>query len=622
MPEVARGTVRATAFLVASITFIVYLPALNNDFLTWDDYLYVYENQGIRSIDFGFLKWTFTAVVAGNWHPLTMFTHALDYALWGLDPWGHHLTSIIFHTFNTFLVFILVVRLSNYRRAGKKGLSSDLAGADRRALIAGTVTALVFGIHPVHVESVAWISERKDVMSAFFFLLSVLTYLKYTSSRDSKRSIFYGACLVLFIMALMSKPMAVTLPVVLLILDYYPLGRLSLEGGLKGARWLLLEKVPFFVLSLLSSLITIWAQHTGGALQTLEVYSIMVRTLVAVRAYAFYIYKMVLPVNLAPYYPYPVPIEVFAIEYIISFILLTMVTSFCIWSVKRDGLFLSIWFYYLVTLIPVIGIVQVGGQAAADRYTYLPSLGPFLLAGLGAGAAFERYSKKLYRTAIIATLVILSGFMANKTVKQIAIWQDSIGLWLYEIDQVHYNEPVPHNNLGVAYHKHGQIDKAIEEYKEALRINPDYPVPHYNLGIAFYEQGQIDEAIRAYRKALNLKPDYLEARLNLGFLYGTQRRIDEAIDEYREAIGFEPGSIEAHYNLGILYRMQGRIDEAIAQFQIALRLKPDYVEARFNLGRAYREKGLKTDAIREFEEALRIKPDFEKARKALQSLSK
>jgi hypothetical protein len=380
-----------------------------------------------------------------------MFTHALDYSFWGLDPRGHHLTSIIFHTFNTLLVFILVVQLLGCGRAGKTGIPNGFTGPDKKALIAGIVTALVFGIHPVHVESVAWISERKDVLSVFFFLLSVLAYLKYTSSRNSKRSISYGACLLLFTMALMSKPMAVTLPVVLLILDYYPLGRMSLEGGLKGAKWSLLEKVPFFVLSLLSSLITIWAQHTGGALTTLEAYPLKVRILVALRAYAFYIYKMVLPIDLAPFYPYPRSIDFFAIEFLVSFILLIVITTLCLWSVKRYKLFSAIWLYYLITLIPVIGIVQVGEQAAADRYTYLPSLGPFLLAGLGAGIVFEISSKKLYRTAIIATLVVLSGILVNKTVKQTAIWQDSITLWSYEIKLFPNRVPIAHINLGIAY---------------------------------------------------------------------------------------------------------------------------------------------------------------------------
>jgi tetratricopeptide (TPR) repeat protein len=507
------------------------------------------------------------------------------------------------------LVFILVIRLLEYHRAGKTWIPNGFAGPGKKALIAGIVTALLFGIHPVHVESVAWVSERKDVLSAFFFLLSVLAYLKYTSSRDSKRSISYGACLLLFTMALMSKPMAVTLPVVLLILDYYPLGRLSLEGGLKGARWLLLEKVPFFVLSLLSSLITLWTQHADEALQILEVYPLMVRILVALRAYAFYIYKMALPIDLAPLYPYPVPIGDFAIEYIASFIILIVITSFCLWSLKRDRLFLAIWFYYLITLIPVIGIIQVGRQAAADRYTYLPSLGLFLLAGLAAGAAFEISSKKLYRTAIIATLVILSGVLANKTVKQTAIWQDSITLWSYEIKLFPDRVPLAHNNLGLAYAKLGRADKAIEEFKEALRIYPNYEGAHNNLGNAYYNQGRIDEAIVEYEETIRLKPDFVGAHYNLGRTYYDKGRMDEAIREYEETIRLKPDFADAHNNLGLVHFNQGQIFKAIEEYRIALRLSPDAPEPHYNIGNAYYNQGRIDEAVEEFIKTLELNPE-------------
>jgi Flp pilus assembly protein TadD len=605
MAEAARGTVWAVALVVAFITFLVYLPALNNDFVNWDDDLYIYENLGIRSIDFGFFKWGFTAVVSSNWHPLTMFSHALDYALWGLDPWGHHLTSIIFHTCNTFLVFILVVLLSGYGKAWKTGISDDFAGPGKKALIAGIVTALLFGIHPVHVESVAWVSERKDVLSAFFFLLSVLAYLKYTSSRDSKRSIFYGACLILFAMALMSKPMAVTLPVVLLILDCYPLGRLTLGEGLKGSRWLLIEKAPFFVLSLLSSLVTLWAQHTGGALKTLEVIPLTIRVLVAMRAYAFYIYKMVLPINLAPYYPYPRTVEFFAVEYIVSLMLIIVITSFCLWSVKRYGLFSAVWLYYLVTLIPVIGVVQVGEQAAADRYTYLPSLGPFLLVGLGAGIVFERSSKKQYQTAIIAILVVLSGILANKTLKQIAIWQDSMTLWSYEIKLFPDRTPKAHFNLGNAYSKKDMTDKAIDEYIRALRINPDIAVVHNNLGNAYNDLGRTDEAVREYREAIRLESDHAVAHYNLGVVYYNQGRIDEAIEEYKIAIRLKPDYVDAYNNLGAVYYNEGLTDEAVEVYKDALRLNPHLAGIHNNLGVAYFKQGLMDEAIEEYREGVK-----------------
>jgi tetratricopeptide (TPR) repeat protein len=414
-------------------------------------------------------------------------------------------------------------------------------------------------------------------------------------------------------MALMSKPMAITLPVVLLILDYYPLGRLTLGGGLKGARWLLLEKAPFFVLSLLSSLITLWAQRTGGAITTLEVTSLTVRILVALRAYAFYIYKMVLPIDLAPFYPYPRTVDFFTVEYIGSFILLIVVTSFCLRSVKRGKLFSAVWLYYLVTLIPVIGIVRVGLQAAADRYTYLPSLGPFLLAGLVIGASFERFTKRHFQTAIIAILVVLSGILANKTIKQMAIWKDSITLWSYEINHFSDRVALVHNKLGDAYSNKGRTDEAIEEFKEAIRLQPYFEMAHNNLGLAYRKQGRIDEAIEEFKLALKLKPDNPKAHNNLGVVYFKQSRIEEAIEEFKEALRLNPDHAKAHDNLGAAYRNQGRIEEAIEEHKKAIILQPDIASSHYNLGLAFYDQGRINKAMEEYKEALRLKPDHAKA---------
>jgi tetratricopeptide (TPR) repeat protein len=588
MPEVTQRTFWETALLVASITFLLYLPALQNDFVNWDDGEYVYESRGIRSIDFGFLKWIFTAVVSSNWHPLTLFSHAVDYALWGLEPLGHHLTSVIFHAFNTFLVFILAVRLSGYGEPGKMEISNGSAGAGRKALVVAFVTALLFGIHPLHVESVAWVSERKDVLSAFFFLLSVLSYLRYTSSRGSRRSIFYGACLVLFIMALMSKPMAVTLPAVLLILDYYPLRRLNVDGGFKSAR----------------------------------VYPLMERVLVALRAFAFYIYKMVLPVNLVPFYPYPKTIEFNTVEYKLSIILFIAATAFCLWSSKRERLFLAVWFYYVITLIPVVGIVQVGGQAAADRYTYLPSLGPFVLAGLAAGAAFERSSKKHLQALTVVFVLIISGILANKTVKQIAIWKDTITLWSYEIKLFPEKVPIAHNHLGNAYNKEGLTNEAKEELKLAIRLKPDLAEAHSNLGIVYYYKGLIDEAEEEYKIAIRYKPDLAGVHNNLGLIYEKKGDYERAMEEYKTEVTLNSGFVETHYNLGNLYYKMGRIDEAIMEYREALRFKLYPADVRYKLGLAYKEKGLKDEAIREFQKVLEIRPDHTEAREILKSLSR
>ena len=337
------------SFFIILITLIVYLPALQNDFVNFDDNLYVYENQEIQSIDSKLLYWIPSVII---WHPITMLSLAIDYAAWGLNPLGYHLTNILLHTFNTFLVFIMAIQLI--------GCGIVKNRLEKKILVAAAVTALLFGIHPLHVESVAWISERKDVLSGFFYLLSLLAYFKYVYSMDSKRLIYYGACLIFFIMALMSKPTAVSLPLVLLILDFYPLGRLS---NLKAA---LVEKLPFLALSLLLSLITIWVHQLGEVLKTLETYPLMLRIFVALRAFIFYLVKMILPFNLAPYYPYPGETAVLNFEYLMSLILVIAISLFCIRLLKRDRIFTAIWLYYIITLIPAIGIVKVGSFAAAD----------------------------------------------------------------------------------------------------------------------------------------------------------------------------------------------------------------------------------------------------------------
>jgi tetratricopeptide (TPR) repeat protein len=597
----------AAALLVASITFVVFLPALSNDFVNWDDIYLTYENPNIQSLDFGFLKWAFTSVVIASWYPLTLVSFALDYAIWGPEPWGFHLTNVILHSANTFLVALLVCRLVETGRG-----RNEAGGVDKAVLVAGVVTALFFGIHPLRVESVAWVAERKDVLYSFFFLLSVLAYLKY-ADRAPGKTLFYLTSVVFFAMSLMSKPMAVTLPAVLVILDFYPLRRLNLDGGWKGCKTVVLEKVPFFTLSLVLSLLTVWTHQQGDTLMTLERVPLMERFFVALRAFAFYIYKMVLPINLAPYYPYPEDISFFAMEYIVSIMLLIAITSFCLWSSKRERLFSAVWIYYVVTLVPVIGVVQVGGQAAADRYTYLPSLGPFILAGLAAGASFERFSKKHFQALAVAAVLLISGVLANKTVKQIAVWQDSITLWSYEIKLFPEKALIAYINLGSAYNDLGRTDEAIEEYKIALRIKPDYAEAHNNLGNSYYEQGRIDEAIEEYKIALRIKPDHAVAHYNLGNAYANLGRTDEAIEEYKKALRIRPDYAEAHNNLGNVYDSLGRTDEAIEKYKIALRFKPDYAEAHNNLGNVYDSLGRTDEAIEKYKIAIRHKPDFAEA---------
>ncbi|HWR58483.1 MAG TPA: hypothetical protein VN328_06315, partial [Thermodesulfovibrionales bacterium] len=357
----------STALFVAAVTLVVYLPALSNQFVNWDDDLYVYENPHIRSLDAGFIKWMFQFNVY-NWHPLTLLSHAIDYRIWKLNPMGHHLTNIVLHSMNTFLLGLLTVHLVLCRK-GEALVKTD-GGLLRKALITGGITALLFGIHPVHVESVAWVSERKDVLSAFFVLLTLMCYVKYVAAQGTdKRSSYYIGSLIFFILALMSKPMAVTLPAILMILDVYPFQRFHLKGNILSQKMVLIEKVPFVFFSLASSVLTVIAQHEGGAVKPVGQYLFSNRLVMAVKGLYFYLEKMVLPVGLSPFYPYPTrDISFLNPAYFIPLLLVVMISMMCVWAWKRGKkIFAAAWVYYVVTLLPILGIIQVGGQAAADR---------------------------------------------------------------------------------------------------------------------------------------------------------------------------------------------------------------------------------------------------------------
>ncbi|MEE8574733.1 MAG: hypothetical protein V3T30_04900, partial [Thermodesulfobacteriota bacterium] len=408
--ETPRGILGKTlpyVLLAAVVTFIVYLPTLQNGFVNWDDQGYVYNNPNIRILDIDFFRWALSTPVLGNWHPLTMLSHAVDYALFGLNPRGHHLTSIVLHSVNTILVFFLTFTLVNNKKSGNAVMGNESLLTAR---ITALVTALLFGLHPLHVESVAWVSERKDLLYAFFYLLTLLTYLTYARGSAKNRVIPYASALILFTLSLLSKPMAVTLPVVLLLIDYYPLGRFRVHGptGLKAYRRIFLEKIPFFLLSLIFTAITIETQKSAGALE-MEIAPFLERLLISLRGYGFYIYKSFIPVNLAQVYPYPDTIGLFKLEYLASIILIAIITLLSIKYVRKPNenkLFITLWAYFLVTLLPVIGLVQAGQQSAADRYTYLPGLAIFILIGLALSILYKK-SKGGACTVFICALIIL-----------------------------------------------------------------------------------------------------------------------------------------------------------------------------------------------------------------------
>ena len=590
-----RRMVIAGGSMVFMIAILLYTPALKNSFVNWDDGIYVYENSHIRSLSPGAIHWMLTSFHATNWHPLTWLSHAVDYALSGYAPGGHHLTSILLHGLNTLLVMLLTLQLSltAHLPAHVSNSSVQTFPIPFKSLVTGCVTALLFGIHPLHAESVAWVAERKNVLCTFFFLLALLWYCFFVSAAGKRKRVArFTACLILAAAALMAKPMAVTLPLILLLLDIYPFKRINLSAGANQNRQVLLEKVPFLLLSVISAILTVLAQHAGGAFESLERLPLSMRLVNALHSPVFYVAKMLWPGELVPFYPFPKVIGFLDLAYYsISGILVLSVTAGCIWLWKRGRyLFLTAWVYYLVTLLPVLGVIQVGSQAAADRYTYLPGVGIFLLAGSGVSQLVAKFAGRkniLAAGAVVVSLICIA--LGQLTVKQIAIWQDSETLWTSVIKQFPGRVPIAHNNLGVLYDGRGLHDKALEEYERAVAINPTFADAHSNLGVSYKRKGNHEKAIEEYEKALAGNPNLIEARNNLGVAYQAKGMYDKAVQEYEKVLAINPNFAETHYNLGLVYYFQGMVDKAVDEYEKAIAVNPALAVAHYKLGLTYYE---------------------------------
>jgi tetratricopeptide (TPR) repeat protein len=557
--------VAVISIALAAAVIVAYLPTFRNGFVNLDDPQYVTGNSHVlKGLSGDGFRYAFTSFDRGFWHPLTWISLMLDRTLYAPGAWGFHATSMAFHVANTILLFILMRRMT---------------GATWRS----AMVAALFGLHPLHVESVAWISERKDVLSGFFFMLTLLAYAKHVSSVEGndtnlklKRnpgsvphftfhiSRFYILSLVFFALGLMSKTMVVTVPVVLLLLDYWPLGRLKVgalndeDSRTSNARAVLLEKLPFFALALAAGLLTLRSQGAAGAIQEIARIPMHSRVENALLAYVRYLVQTVWPLRLAGYYAFPPGFSITAVA--IAVVLLTLISAFCLLAFRRRPYVTVGWIWYVVTLLPVIGLIYVGSQSQADRYTYLPLIGIFVLvvwvvsdfAQRRPGAACTNDS----RTSILAGLsAVVLIFCAAVTWRQVGYWKDGVTLFTRALQVTTYN-PLAHNNLGTALYDQGHIDEAMLQYQEALRQSPNYPSARQNLGAALLRRG----------------------------------RLDEAIPELQEAVRLNPMFAGAHCNLGAALGMKGRVDEAIQQFQIALQLKPDYREAQNNLRFALSQK--------------------------------
>ncbi len=543
------------------MTLAVYLSTLRNGFVLWDDTWYIVDNVNIHSLNPKFLRWAFFESRTFMWHPLTWISHAVDYAVWGANPAGHHLTSILLHAFNTLLVYTLVVRLIE---------AGDPAGVRSRGSksAVAAMTAFLFGLHPVHVESAAWAAERRDVLSTFFFLLALVSYLRYRraaagaglTGRAGPPLGPYLWCLGCAALALMSKPMTVTLPLVMLIVDWHPLGRF---GSGEKKTGVLLEKLPFFLLSLLTVLIQF---KTGFRSQFSRLFDSQILTtiLATCRSLTFYLVKMLWPRNLSPYYYYSHDASFSSPRNLISLALVVAITAACVFLIKRMRSAPASWAYFVVTLLPVLAMYRTL-HTMADRYTYLPSIGPFLMAGSAAAWAWEKagalkWGRPAPRHIMAALAVLMFLGLPALTLKQISVWKDSETLWSHVIGlggQPAPEEAVARNNLGLVLDARGEYARAMREYELALRIDPFSHQTLNNLGVTLGRMGRFKESIAYFSKAIRLKPDYVEAHANLGVALEATGRTREAIDSYREALRLDPRDRNARHNL----------DEALAGSQ-------------------------------------------------------
>ncbi len=524
------------SIIPAVITAIVYLASLDNGFVNWDDNLYVYDNPGIRALGGGFFNAFVSSAFLNNWTPLTMFTYALDYAVWGLNPFGYHLTNLVFHVADTFLVgYLASVMVAIATGPDRKG-GLDLP------VFAGFFAAILFGLHPAHVESVAWVSERKDVVSGLFFILSLLFYVRYVQATPGKKASRYILSLICFFLSVAGKPMAVTLPAVLLILDLWPLGRF--KGPLSLVKTIVLEKLPFFAVSAAIAIVTVLAQKSSMA--SVDVLPLTGRFFSAMRAYIFYLYKLLFPVTLAPFYPLEVRFDVYSFEYLGSLIAFTAITIATLASIKKRPYLFAAWAYFVVTLLPVVGILQAGSQSAADRYTYLPSAGLFILAGAGLWALAERAGQASSKRVCAAILIIVTVVLGLKTYAQIGIWKDPITFWTHEIEYL--GEPDKTRQVELAEGMFETVSPAV--------------LAHYKRAIWYAKTGEVEKAFADYARALALNPEFSDCYLNRGVLYARRGDLQEALKDFSDAIRYNPKRAILYYTRAQAYRDLG--EDALA----------------------------------------------------------
>ncbi len=645
------------SFLLTIATAAAYWRLYNCDFIYYDDPKYVTENTQVKAgVTFDGIIWAFTKVYANNWHPLTWISLMVDQQIWGTNVWGFHLVNLLFHIANTILLFFLL-----YHSTGR--------------MFSGALVAGFFALHPLHTESVAWISERKDVLSTFFWLVTMFLYLWYTRKISVSR---YILVIVLFCLGLMAKSMLVSLPMILMLWDYWPLKRFAFDtqnGDIENrqkrkASFLIIEKIPFFILTALSCVMTLIAQKE--AIAAFEVFPLNSRLSNALISYVIYMLQMFWPTNLAVFYPHPVKISSFW-QWGGALILLLVITAAVIFLGRRRKYLITGWFWYIVTLVPVIGFVQVGEQARADRYTYITLIGLFVLIIYSFSDLAN--DRKIFRFGAAFAGISLCLFMGFLTSKQTSYWKNSEILYRHALDVTRDND-VAHNNLGIFLAEKNDIAGAIEQFDMALKLNPNHPQANYNilkalllqnkldqaldiyerlkqsghagpdiinllateykknsqlqkvveiytealktnsnnaslhtsLGTILLESGRVDEAIEEFNKALKIQPDAITYG-NLGNALLSKNKFEDAMECFKKGIELEPFDCLSYYNMGNIYMSKGQLQEAVVAYSKAVKIRKDYTKAYSNMAVAFAQMGKVDEAIMNFKKALQIDPN-------------
>jgi tetratricopeptide (TPR) repeat protein len=654
MKQHDNGTRRRwIALALAAITLALFSPLCQHDFIGFDDQAYVTENPSVRSgLNANSLAWAFQTSTAGNWHPVTWISHFLDVQFFGVQAGWHHLTNVLLHCANVALLFLLLQRMTG-------------------AVWRSALVAALFGWHPAHVESVAWIAERKDVLSAFFWMLTLWAYVRYAEEfkiQNSKFRIFYALALIFFALGLMSKPMVVTLPFILLLLDFWPLRRVSLAGmsrpwlvgrevhcppsgictgttvalpscgGQGTARptignppatdalpagptaspdnnpsgtqvWprralsrLLVEKIPFLALSAIGCVLTVWAQQRSHAVASVQEISLSHRFVHVFVSYFDYLSLLIFPRHLAIFYPYPLHEQ--TVRAVGGLAALAAVSTLAFLQLRRRPWLAVGWLWFVGMLVPVIGVVQVGGQAFADRYTYLPFVGLFIC-GVWAGADLARRIPAAKFLAPVVTAAMLAA-----TAWQIPIWKNTRTVFEHAVS-VTRNNYLALTLLGSLRAEDGDWDGAIPLYQEALRDNQNYAEAHFFLARADDHQGKLDQALREYERALRINPSFEQARIFLGLLLAGEKQYDRAAAQYEAVLKTNPRSAPAHNDLARLLQSQGRLEESVRHYTAALQFDPSLAEAHNNLGILYVQQGRLAGGTAELREALLLHPGNE-----------